>query len=114
VSRLGNDEADSLKTIRLELVARLRGRLEEIEESIFGRVRTLSEAAGVEDPEYVAGLRATISESLDFGLAHIEKGEEWMGPIPSTAAEQARRSARAGVRLDTVLRRYAAASLCRW
>lgn len=108
VSRLGEDEATSLKTIRLELVARLRGRLEEIEDSIFARVRTLAETASVEDPEYVAGLRATITESLDFALAHIEKGEDWTGPIPSTAAEQARRSARAGIRLDTVLRRYAA------
>lgn len=108
VSHLGGGETDSLKTIRVELVARLRGRLEEIEDSIFARVRTLAETAGVEDPEYVAGLRATITESLDFGLAHIEMGEDWTGPIPSTAAEQARRSARAGVRLDTVLRRYAA------
>jgi hypothetical protein len=105
---LGDGDANSLKTIRLELVARLRGRLEEIEDSIFARVRTLAETAGVEDPEYVAGLRATITESLDFALAHIEKGDDWTGPIPSTAAEQARRSARAGVRLDTVLRRYAA------
>lgn len=108
VSRLGDDEATSLKKVRLELVVRLRGRLEEIEDSIFVRVRTLAETASVEDPEYVAGLRATIAESLDFGLAHIERGEDWTGPIPSTAAEQARRSARAGVRLDTVLRRYAA------
>lgn len=108
VSHLGDGDANSLKTIRLELVARLRGRLEEIEDSIFARVRTLAETAGVEDPEYVAGLRATITESLDFALAHIEKGDDWTGPIPSTAAEQARRSARAGVRLDTVLRRYAA------
>lgn len=108
VSHLRSGEVDSLKTIRSELVARLRGRLEEIEDSIFARVRTLAETAGVEDPEYVAGLRATITESLDFALAHIEKGEDWTGPIPSTAAEQARRSARAGVRLDTVLRRYAA------
>lgn len=87
---------------------RLRERLPEIEDAIFARARTLSEPAGEEDPEYVAGLRATISESLEYALSHIEKGEEWMGPIPSTAAEQARRSARIGVRLDTVLRRYAA------
>lgn len=108
VSRLRNGQTDSLKTIRLELVARLRGRLAEIEDAIFARARTLAESVGEEDPEYVAGLRATVSESLDFALVHIERGEEWTGPIPSTAAEQARRSARAGVRLDTVLRRYAA------
>jgi len=108
VSRLRDGQADSLKTIRFELVARLRARLTEIEDAIFARARTLSESVGEEDPEYVAGLRATVSESLDFALVHIEKGEEWTGPIPSTAAEQARRSAQAGVRLDTVLRRYAA------
>jgi len=105
---LAHGHTKSLPTIRSELVIRLRERLTEIEDAIFARARTLSESVGEEDPEYVAGLRATVSESLDFALAHIEKGEEWMGPIPSTAAEQARRSARAGVRLDTVLRRYAA------
>ena len=108
MSRLRDDQAASLRTIRSELVIRLRERQEEIEEAIFARVRTLAETVSGEDPEYVAGLRATICESLDFALTHIEKGEEWTGPIPSTAAEQARRSARAGVRLDTVLRRYAA------
>ena len=108
MSRLTDPEANSLPGIRVELVARLRERLAEIEDAIFARARTLSEPVGEEDPEYVAGLRATVSESLEYALAHIEKGEEWMGPIPSTAAEQARRSARAGVRLDTVLRRYAA------
>lgn len=108
MSRLTDGRAKPLATIRCELVVRLRERLPEIEDAIFARARTLSESVGDEDPEYVAGLRATVSESLDFALAHIEKGEEWTGPIPSTAAEQARRSARAGVRLDTVLRRYAA------
>lgn len=107
MSRLADGHADSLTRIRAELVARLRERLPEIEDAIFARARTLAEPVE-EDPEYVAGLRATVSESLEFALAHIEKGEEWTGPIPSTAAEQARRSARAGVRLDTVLRRYAA------
>lgn len=108
VNRLRDGQADSLKTIRVELVARLRDRLSEIEDAIFGRARTLAAREGEEDPEYVAGLRAAVSEGLDYALAHIEKGEDWTGPIPSAAAAQARRSARAGVRLDTVLRRYAA------
>jgi hypothetical protein len=102
------DQADSLKTIRLELVARLRARSAEIEDAIFARVRALSEPAGKEDPEYVAGLRAAVSRVLDYGLTNIERGDDWSEPIPSTAAVQARRAARSGVRLDTVLRRYAA------
>lgn len=108
VSRSESGRAESLTKIRSELVARLRERLTEIEDAIFARARTLSEPVAEEDPEYVAGLRATVGEALDYALAHIEKGEEWTGPIPSAAAEQARRSARARVRLDTVLRRYAA------
>ena len=106
MSRLS--QPDSLEAIQSELVARLRERSSEIEEAVFARVRALTEPAGEEDPDYIAGLRATIDEVLDFFLAHIEKGEEWAEPIPSTAATQARRSARSGVRLDTVLRRYAA------
>ena len=105
---LGDRQGESLSRIRSELVVRLRERLPEIEDAVFARARTLSEGIDEEDPEYVAGLRATVSESLDYALSHIEKGEEWTGPVPFTAAEQARRSARAGVRLDTVLRRYAA------
>ncbi|HSS03853.1 MAG TPA: helix-turn-helix domain-containing protein [Solirubrobacterales bacterium] len=101
-------EPDSLEAIQSELVARLRERSSEIEEAVFARVRALTEPTGEEDPDYVAGLRATIDEVLAFFFAHIEKGEEWTEPIPSMAATQARRSARSGVRLDTVLRRYAA------
>ncbi len=108
MSRLSDGDANSLPRIRVELVVRLRERLTEIEDAILARARTLSEPGNEEDPEYVAGLRETVAESLEFALVHIEKGEEWTGPIPTAAAQQARRSARAGVRLDTVLRRYAA------
>jgi hypothetical protein len=107
VNRLRDGEQASLKTIRSQLVVRLRERSAEIEEAIFVQVRALSEPEGGGDPEYAAGLRATVSKSLDFVLANMEKDEEWSEPIPSAAAEQARRAARSGVKLDTVLRRYA-------
>jgi hypothetical protein len=107
MNRLGTGQADELKAIRLELVARLRERSAEIEESIFVQVRALSETEGAGDPEYAAGLRATVTKSLDFVLANMEKGEEWSEPVPGAAAEQARRAARSGTKLDTVLRRYA-------
>lgn len=108
MNRFRDGQPDSLKAIRAELVARLRGRLAEIEEAVFARARALSESGREEDPEYMAGMRAAVSEGLDYALTHIENGEDWTGPVPSVAAAQARRSARAGVRLDTVLRRYAA------
>jgi hypothetical protein len=108
VNRLRDGQADSLRAIRTELVARLRERLAEIEEAVFARARALAESNGEEDPDYMAGMRAAVTEGLDYALTHIEHGADWTGPIPSVAAAQARRSARAGVRLDTVLRRYAA------
>ncbi len=107
VNRVRDGEHGSLDAIRLELVVRLRERAAEIEEAIFVRVRALSEPEGGGDPEYAAGLRATVTKSLEFVLANMEKGEEWSEPIPSAAAEQARRAARSGTKLDTMLRRYA-------
>jgi DNA-binding Lrp family transcriptional regulator len=79
----------------------------EIEEVIFARVSGGAFAgSGDEDAEYVAGLRAAVVAALKYGLEGIERGEEWVGPIPLVVSEQARRAARSGVGLDTVLRRY--------
>jgi hypothetical protein len=44
--------------------------------------------------------------AIDYGLAGVEHGEELMGPVPPETILQAHRAARAGVSLDTVLRRY--------
>jgi PucR C-terminal helix-turn-helix domain/GGDEF-like domain len=103
-----SERANSAVGIREDLVARLRERSAEIEEEIFTRIRGLSEASDSEDAEYRAGVRATIAEVIDYALVSIEQGEEWSEPIPSPVAAQARRAARGGIGLDTVLRRYAA------
>jgi hypothetical protein len=107
VNRSSDHSSQSLDEIRTGLVARLRARSAEIEDAIFNGVRALTEPAE-EDAEYRAGLRTTVVEAVDYALTSVERGEEWTGTIPAAAAAQARRSARAGVRLDTVLRRYAA------
>jgi hypothetical protein len=93
--------------VRAELAARLRGRRTEIGEVIAARVRDgVSDRAGSGDAEYVTGLRAAVEAAVDYGLAGIEHGEEWSGPIPTEAVVQAHRAARNGVALETVLRRY--------
>lgn len=99
---------EALREIRAELVARLRARSAEIEDTIYNRVRQMTDPAEGEDPEYRAYLRATVAEAIDYALLGIERGEEWEGQIPEAAAVQARRAARTGVKLDAVLRRYAA------
>lgn len=108
MSSAGDRQTQSLHEIRGDLVARLRTRSVEMEDAIFNGVRALTEPAESEDPEYRAGLRATVAEAVDYALLSIERGDEWTGPIPAAAAAQARRAARNGVGLDTVLRRYAA------
>lgn len=108
VNRASDRQPKSQDEIRAELVARLRARSAEIEDAIFNRVRSLASPTESEDAEYRAGLRATVAESVDYALTSIEQGEEEIGALPPAAAMQARRAARAGVQLDTVLRRYAA------
>jgi PucR-like helix-turn-helix protein/diguanylate cyclase with GGDEF domain len=99
---------EALHEIRAELVARLRARSGEIEATVYSRVRRMADPAERDDPEYRAYLRATVAESIDYALLGIERGEEWEGPIPEAAMVQARRAARTGVKLDAILRRYAA------
>jgi AcrR family transcriptional regulator len=99
---------------RAGVVARLRARRSEIDEAIFARVSDLApDAVGLADPGYVAGLRAAITAAVDFVLDGLEQdGEsdrsEIGQPTPSAVVVQARRAARVGVGLDTVLRRYVA------
>jgi hypothetical protein len=99
---------EALHEIRAELVARLRARSAEIEDTVFNRVRQMANPVERDDPEYRAYLRATVAEAIDYALLGIERGEDWEGPIPEAAMVQARRAARTGVKLDAVLRRYAA------
>jgi PucR C-terminal helix-turn-helix domain/GGDEF-like domain len=102
-----NDLVGSHKRMRIALVGRVRARRAELEQAVFARVR--DSAVGLQapdDPEYVAGLRSAVVAAIEHGLFGVEAGEEGAGPAPVEAVEQARRAARAGVSLDTVVRRY--------
>lgn len=91
------------------VVRRLRARRLEIEEAVFARVRDgVPGPAGSEDAGYVAGLRAAVAGIVDYAFEGIEEAGEPSGAVPVVAVMQARRAARAGVGLDTVLRRYVA------
>jgi len=88
------------------LAARLRTRREEIEAAILTRVYSVSDPMEASDPTYTQGLRQAVATALDYGLAAIERDEERTPPVPGELLVQARLSARSGVSLDTVLRRY--------
>ncbi len=104
-----DDPGGAFARTRAGLVERLRARRFEIEETIFARVRDGAfDPAGTGDAEYVEGLRAAVVAVVHYGLTGIERGEAYSAVVPSVALAQARRAARAGVGLDTVLRRYVA------
>ena len=70
------------------------------------RIRNLTEPSEEEDPAYTVGLQNAVAAGMGYAIEGIERGREWLVPIPLAATSQARRAARAGVSLDIVLRRY--------
>jgi hypothetical protein len=93
----------------VKALARLRARREEIEDAVFAQVSyVVPDEVGSTDTEYVEGLRAAVRASVEYMLEGIEHTGELAEPIPMAVVEQARRAARAGVGLDTVLRRCVA------
>jgi hypothetical protein len=101
--------AGGVESARARVARRLRARHDSLVEAIFARVS--GEAfghAGGDDARYVEGLRETVGEAVRYALVGIERGGEGLGPVPEQVLAQARRAARAGVSLDTVLRRYVA------
>jgi predicted DNA-binding protein (UPF0251 family) len=93
---------------RAALSARLQARRGEIEQAILTRVQALAEDDAVCDPQYLEGLRASVSAAVGYALVAIELGEERSPPIPATLLYQSRLAVRSRVSLDAVLRRYVA------
>ncbi len=89
-----------------ELVERLRARREEIEQTLVTRTYAISDPAEMGDPEYAFGLRTALTAALDYAFACLGQSEAARPPLPAELLAQARAAARAGVGLDTVLRRY--------
>ncbi len=90
----------------LDLLARVRRRRDELETTVSECVARVA-SEGIGDAEYDSAVRQTISIVIDYALVRLE-GDDGLQPVPSVAIGQARRAARHGVSLDTVLRRYVA------
>lgn len=99
------------RALRCAHAGRLRTRVADIEGAVLSRVRELAPAqpaASLENASYEAGLRETVEALVDFSLRGVEGGEGWSAVPPQIAIEQARRAAREGIGLATVLARYTA------
>jgi diguanylate cyclase with GGDEF domain/PucR-like helix-turn-helix protein len=91
--------------VRLELCTRLRQRQREIERAVLDRVVEIEIPSDEVDAEYVAGMLEATAEAVDYALCGIEAGSVPARAIPMAASSQARRDARSGIPLDTILRR---------
>ncbi len=106
VKRGARGRPTSAGRMQAQLADRLAARRGEIEAAAATRIYAISDPAEIDDPTYLEGLRAALVAAVDYGLAAVELGEERCPPPPPALLVQARMAARAGVGLDTVLRRY--------
>jgi PucR C-terminal helix-turn-helix domain/GGDEF-like domain len=93
---------------RAAVAERLRAGRTEIEQAISTRVYAISEPVESADPEYAHGLRLAVGAALGYGLDALGRSEDRAPPIPAVLLAQSRLAARAGISLDTVVRRYLA------
>ncbi len=96
----------SLERARAQVAESLRARRAEIEQATLTRVRAITDPVTQADPEYAHGLRVAVSAAIEHGLTALERSQDRPPPVPPVLLAQARLAARAGVSLDTVLRRY--------
>lgn len=93
------------------IAGRMRTRFPEVEASLATLVEAVPappEVAGSAYLEYLDSLKATRPAVLEYAVGVIEQGERRASEIPSAVLAASRLAARAGVVLDTVLRRYSA------
>jgi AcrR family transcriptional regulator len=105
-SRSGSASTPSLDELCSLVVARLRARLPELEAAVATRVYAISDPREVADPTYLHSLNGALTTALDYALTAVELGERRAPGIPPALLAEARLAARAGVALETVLRRY--------
>jgi hypothetical protein len=99
--------AASPREARGALRARLHARRNEIAQAILTRIRAVSPFDEQDDPEYADGVRGAVVAAIDYAISSIENEEDAsLRQPPAALLEQARASARRGIGLDLVLRRY--------
>jgi hypothetical protein len=97
------------------IARRLRKRGSEIEQTIYARVRALeSDSCDERDVDYLSGLRPAVAAAIEFGLRGLEHSGERPLAMPAETLAQARRAARGGASLDTVLRQYVVGHALLW
>jgi hypothetical protein len=105
----------SIEGARAALVAQLSAHRSEIEARIFARVQANDpDPAAESSAEYLAGLRESVSVSVDFSLGCIGQGRFGSVRLPQEVLDQARLGVLLGISWPQVMRRYSVGSLVLW
>jgi hypothetical protein len=96
----------SISDQRAAVAIRLRECRAEIEQAVLARAAALLESTRDLDPEFLEGQREAAGAAVDYGIRAIEIGEERLREVPAVFHSQARLTARSGVSVDTMMRRY--------
>jgi hypothetical protein len=96
----------SISDQRAAVAARLRECRSEIDQAVLARAAALLDSTRDLDPEFLEGQREAAGAAVDYGIRAIEIGEERLREVPAVFHAQARLTARSGVSLDTMMRRY--------
>lgn len=97
--------------VRASLVQRLEAQRHQLVHAAIERLRAVpGPRIAEDDADCLESLRSAMSAGLDVYIACIRTGRRWAGPLPAPIVAQARRAARSGITLETILRRCAAAS----
>ena len=92
------------------LTARLRERIPELEAAIATRIYAVSDPRAVSDSSYLHSVQQATAAAVEYRIAVLELGERRAPGVPPVLLAEARLAARAGIPLDTMLRRYIAAN----
>ncbi len=96
---------------RAQLLARVRAPWAQLVGEIVGALPPLPAGSpAADDAEYLAGLTAAVGTALEYAIDGIERGGGHPASVPPSLVAQAHRAARAGLRAETLVRRYLAGS----
>lgn len=87
---------------------RVRARCDEIRQAILDRLHGMEEGAPTRDVEYLQGLREAVARGVDYGICLLAGEDDHGSQLPVALITQARLSARHGIPLEIVIRRYLA------
>jgi hypothetical protein len=102
----GKGAPGSIASQRAAVALRMRECRGEIEQAVLARAVALLGSTSDLDPVFLDGQREAVGAAVDFGLQAIEVGEERLREVPAVFHAQARLTARSGVSVDTMMRRY--------